>query len=47
MSEETLRQELAKAIKARALFYYAFYKEFSAEIGATATPLSLTAGQRP
>jgi L-2-amino-thiazoline-4-carboxylic acid hydrolase len=33
MSEETLRQELVKAIKARALFYYAFYKEFSAELG--------------
>jgi len=37
MSEETLRHDLVKAIKARALFYYAFYKEFSAELGAEKT----------
>ena len=33
MSEEKMRQHLVNALKARALFYYAFYKEFSAEIG--------------
>jgi len=33
MSEEEMREQLVNAIKARALFYYAFYKEFSAEIG--------------
>ena len=33
MTEETLRAALVDAIKSRALFYYAFYKEFSAEIG--------------
>ena len=31
--DEKMRQQLVNAIKARALFYYAFYKEFSAEIG--------------
>ena len=31
--DEKMRQHLVNAIKARALFYYAFYKEFSAEIG--------------
>ncbi len=33
MSEEEMRENLVNAIKARAQFYYAFYKEFSAEIG--------------
>jgi hypothetical protein len=33
MSDEKMREFLVNAIKARALFYYAFYKEFSAEIG--------------
>ena len=33
MTENEMRQHLVDAIKARALFYYAFYKEFSAEIG--------------
>ena len=33
MSEEKMREHLVNALKARALFYYAFYKEFSAEIG--------------
>jgi len=32
MSEERTREYLVNAIKARALFYYAFYNEFSAEI---------------
>jgi hypothetical protein len=33
MAEETMRDLLVKAIKARAMFYYAFYREFSAEVG--------------
>jgi len=33
MSEESMREHLINAIKSRAMFYYAFYKEFSAEIG--------------
>ena len=33
MSEEKLRDHLVNSIKARALFYRAFYNEFSAEIG--------------
>ena len=33
MSEEGMRESLVNSIKARALFYHAFYKEFSAEIG--------------
>ena len=33
MSEESMRKHLIDAIKSRAMFYYAFYKEFSAEIG--------------
>jgi len=33
MSENEARRQLVDAIKTRALFYYAFYKEFSAEIG--------------
>ena len=37
MSEKAARARLVNAIKARALFYYAFYKEFSAEIGAERT----------
>jgi hypothetical protein len=31
--DENMRRHLVNAIKSRALFYYAFYKEFSAEIG--------------
>jgi len=31
--DENMRRHLVSAIKSRALFYYAFYKEFSAEIG--------------
>ena len=37
MSEEKMREHLVNALKARAMFYYAFYKEFSAEIGAEKT----------
>ena len=37
MSEAQMRKHLVNAIKARALFYYAFYREFSAEIGAEKT----------
>jgi hypothetical protein len=33
MSEERMRECLVNSIKARALFYHAFYNEFSAEIG--------------
>ena len=33
MSEERMREHLVNAIKARALFYLAFYNAFSAEIG--------------
>ncbi len=33
MAEEKMRELLVNSIKARAMFYYAFYKEFSAEIG--------------
>jgi hypothetical protein len=33
MSDETAQRHLVNAIKSRALFYSAFYKEFSAEIG--------------
>jgi hypothetical protein len=33
MSEAVLRQLLIDAMKSRAMFYWAFYKEFSAEIG--------------
>ena len=33
MASEATRTELVDAIKTRALFYHAFYKEFSAEIG--------------
>jgi hypothetical protein len=37
MSEPDMRKLLVDAIKARAMFYYAFYKEFSAEIGSEKT----------
>ena len=37
MNEATMRELLVNAMKARAMFYYAFYKEFSAEIGAEKT----------
>ena len=37
MSEAKTGELLVSAIKARAMFYYAFYKEFSAEIGAERT----------
>jgi hypothetical protein len=37
MSDATMREHLVNAIKARAMFYYAFYTEFSAEIGAEKT----------
>jgi hypothetical protein len=33
MSQDEMRQHLINAIKSRALFYWAFYQEFSAEIG--------------
>ncbi|MDR3440960.1 L-2-amino-thiazoline-4-carboxylic acid hydrolase [Telmatospirillum sp.] len=33
MTDEKWRELLINAIKSRAMFYYAFYKEFSAEIG--------------
>jgi hypothetical protein len=33
VSEAASREQLVNAIKARALFYWAFYKEFSAELG--------------
>ena len=33
MSEESMRKLLVNAMKSRAMFYYAFYKEFGAEIG--------------
>ena len=33
MTEDKMRELLVNSIKARAMFYYAFYKEFSAEIG--------------
>lgn len=33
MSETMMRDHMINAIKSRALFYYAFYKEFSAELG--------------
>ncbi len=34
MSEAKMREMLVDSMKSRALFYYAFYKEFSAEFGA-------------
>ena len=34
MSEAKMRELLVDSMKSRALFYYAFYKEFSAEFGA-------------
>jgi hypothetical protein len=37
MKEEEMREHLVNAIKARAMFYYALYKEFSAEIGPART----------
>ena len=37
MANQVTRDDLVNAIKTRALFYYAFYKEFSAEIGAERT----------
>jgi hypothetical protein len=33
MAEDTMRVLLVNAIKARAMFYYAFYKELSGEVG--------------
>jgi hypothetical protein len=37
MAQSDTQRLLVDAIKARAMFYYAFYKEFSAEIGAQKT----------
>ena len=37
MSEATMRELLVSAMKSRAMFYYAFYKEFSAEFGPAKT----------
>ncbi len=33
MSDDNMREHLINAMKSRAMFYWAFYKEFSAEIG--------------
>ncbi len=37
MGEAEMRELLVSAMKSRAMFYYAFYKEFSAEFGAAKT----------